>query len=119
MSPSGTGSLPSRYFDRYVVSENRANIVEVACFVGYGDHLPVTVSGWDLLYEGRGGLLSRGMARYGSREGDNKGPEYGYRNEQERDSFQNVPSVHYAVIEPIPGRRPTPSAPQRTLGKCW
>ena len=64
--PSGNGKLPFPVgFDRYIVAEKGAKIVEVAFFVGHGDQLPVAVSGRNCDSENRISLsvgASRGVS---------------------------------------------------------
>jgi len=43
--------------NRYIVAQNDGKTVEVAFFVGHGDHPPVSESGGNTGYEGRGGLI--------------------------------------------------------------
>ena len=44
--------------DRHIITQNGADIVEAAFFVGHGDQLPIAIPVWDLLHEdGRGIFL--------------------------------------------------------------
>ena len=64
MVPSGNGSLPFAVgLDRYIVAQNSAQIVEVACLVGHRDQLPVAVSRGDFDSEDRGGLFIGSSSR--------------------------------------------------------
>src|SRR5262249_15771942 len=58
--------------DRDVVAQNAADIIEVACFVGHRDQYPVAVSGGNVGYEDRSGLLI-GLSRGGAHGGDHAG----------------------------------------------
>jgi hypothetical protein len=73
-------------FDRYVVAQNGAQVVEVAFFVGHGDQPPVAVSGRDFDSEDRGGLFI-GLSRCGSHVGDHAGQRSNYNQHENKPSL--------------------------------
>jgi hypothetical protein len=62
-------------FDRYIVAQLGAQIVEVALLVRHGDQSPVAISGGEFDSVDWGGLSSR-LSRYGGRVGDHAGQSY-------------------------------------------
>jgi len=73
--------------DRDIVTQHGCKAVEVALFVSYRDQPPLAVSGRNLGYEDRGGLV---MGVYCEpRKGDNPGECYNW-NQQESDPFHMV-----------------------------
>src|SRR6185436_2511481 len=79
--------------DRYIITQNGSETVEVAFFVGHGDQPPVAVSGGNFGYEDRGGLLI-GVSRCGRREGDTAGQGCNC-NQRENDPFHPGFSFKY------------------------
>src|SRR4029453_19161774 len=72
--------------DRDIVAQNGSKTVKVAIFMGHRDQPPVAVSGGDLGYEDRRGLLGRGVSRGPRREGNDAGQSCNC-SQQECESF--------------------------------
>ena len=95
--PSGNGNFAlSVSFDRYIVAEEGAKIVEVAFFVGHRDQLPVAVSGRNPDSENRISL-SIGASRRLSPVDDDASKRYNCNQEVSR-SFHTTCSVPRCLL---------------------
>jgi hypothetical protein len=93
MVPSGKLALPVGV-DRYIVAQDRTKAVEVACFMGRGNPLPVAVPMRDFGNEDRGGF-SICVSWCRGKEGDKAG--YCCNCAQEEcEVFHKGSSIQYA-----------------------
>src|ERR1700722_10459754 len=82
--------------DCYIVAQDGADTVEVACFMGRGDPSPVAVPVRDFGHEGRGRFPTR-VAWYRSNEGD-KAAHCCNGNQEECEVFHKGSSIQYAYM---------------------